>query len=890
VANKVPNSFPTTTAAYRIAFVGEAPGEQETLEGKPFVGMSGRFLRSLMSKSGIDPNACFFGNICQHRPPNNDISQFSKDGPEFRDGFHQLKLDLIAFNPNLIVLLGNTALSQFKGGKTSVDAWRGSLFEAYFHDPTKTDFEPLRFKCLSTYHPAGVLRQYSWTPLLNFDLIRARSEGTTPTLTLPKRVIETSLPLDVLVAKLRDLRANPRHIAIDIEGGVQEGVTCISFADSPTYAFVVPFYFGQWCPWTLDEEALLLKEVALTLADPNVPKILQNGLYDLFVLAYHMKILVRGFADDIMLMGWELMCEIEKGLAVQASLYTKEPYYKSERQTQDRTQFFTYNGKDSCVTYEIWQHHKSKLHDCSLAHYRFNFELLLPLLYSELRGILFDKERSVARLDKTTAEIYGVQHELNKLAGISLTIQSIFEKCRELCFVKDVKKGLVNTFADLIQHSKTSTFADVNRIVAIITAAARDQRELTPSELGEISILLKCELNVDSPPQMTEFLYRKLKLPVQYKKGKKNEDGERSETTDKLALLKLKGKHPSVQAIDLIIKLRALYTATETLGNKADPDGRIRCGYNIVGSETGRLSCYTSPSGSGFNLQTVTKKNRDIYRADGGYDLNQNDLAGADGWTVAAHCKSLGDPTMWDDYLAKLKPAQILSLMYLGYDVNRMSRDDLRVLCKQIKDGKATEINPHSWLYFACKRVQHGSNYMMREWTMSDQILQDSFKLTGEAVYVAPDICAKLQRLYLTRYPGVLQWQRVSATKLKQFRYMIVPSGHKRIFMGRPDEESTLKEWLAHEPQANTTYATNKALHRLWYDQSNRRPDGGLYIENLHQVHDALITQWPSDLRQWAVGKIREWFNNPLTIAGQSVTIPFEGAYGPSWGEQENPI
>jgi uracil-DNA glycosylase family 4 len=887
---KVPNYFPLLPADYRIAIIGEAPGETEVTEGRPLAGMSGRFLRAMLSRAGIDPDRCFIGNVCQHRPPNNDITKFDRNGPEFREGIHQLTLDLITFQPNLVVLLGNVALSVFKGGKASVDSWRGSIFEAYLTnvaDPTA--FEPLAFKCLATYHPAGVLRQYSWTPLLNFDLLRAASEGRTRDLHLPKRVIETTLSLEVLCAKLRDLRNSPRHVAIDIEGGVQEGVTCISFADSASYAFVVPFYFGQWCPWTVDEEALLLREVAITLADPNVPKILQNGLYDLFVLAYHMKILVRGFADDIMLMHWELMCELEKSLAVQASLWTKEPYYKSDRQTNDRTQFFTYNGKDSCVTYECWQFHKSQLHGGSLAHYRFNFELLLPLLYSELRGILFDKERSMARLDRTNAEINEVQHELNILAGINLTIHSIFERAKEHCFVKDVKAGRVTKFSDLPNSAKKDFLADAMRLVTIITKAAREQRELTKSELGEISILLKCELNVDSNDQMTEFLYRKLKLPVQYSK-KKNKDDERSETTNKLALLKLKGKHPEIPAIDLIIKLRALYTATETLGNKADRDGRIRCGYNIVGSETGRLSCYTSPSGSGFNLQTVTKKNRDIYRADHGYDLNQNDLQGADGWTVAAHCKSLGDPTMWDDYQYGLKPAQIIALMYLGYNVDKLTRAELKVLAKQIKDGKVTEINPYPWLYFACKRVQHGSNYLMKEYTMSDQILQDSFKFTGEAVYVAPEICAKLQRLYLSRYKGVMNLQRVSATYLKNQGYMIVPSGHKRVFMGRRDEVSTLKEWLAHEPQANTTYATNKALHRLWYDRENRRPDGSLYIENLHQVHDALITQWPISLRPWAIEKVRSYFSNPITIAGQTLTIPFEGAYGPSWGEQTTEI
>ncbi len=84
----------------------------------------------------------------------------------------------------------------------------------------------------------------------------------------------------------------------------------------------------------------------------------------------------------------------------------------------------------------------------------------------------------------------------------------------------------------------------------------------------------------------------------------------------------------------------------------ADPDGRVRCSYNVVGTDTGRLSCQGSPTGSGMNLQTVTKKLRHLFLADPGYHFFQCDLAGADGWTVAAECASLGDPTMLNDYLA----------------------------------------------------------------------------------------------------------------------------------------------------------------------------------------------------------------------------------------------
>ena len=91
------------------------------------------------------------------------------------------------------------------------------------------------------------------------------------------------------------------------------------------------------------------------------------------------------------------------------------------------------------------------------------------------------------------------------------------------------------------------------------------------------------------------------------------------------------------------------------------------------------------------------------------------------------------------------------------------------------------------------------------------------------------------------------------------------------------------------EPQANTTCATNRAIQQLWNDPENRS-NGKLIIEPLHQVHDAVIGQFPKEVTDWAVAKIKSYFQNPLTIAGMSITIPFDGGYGASWGELDNKL
>lgn len=260
------------------------------------------------------------------------------------------------------------------------------------------------------------------------------------------------------------------------------------------------------------------------------------------------------------------------------------------------------------------------------------------------------------------------------------------------------------------------------------------------------------------------------------------------------------------------------------------------------------------------------------------YLFFQCDLEGADGWTVACHCAANGDRTMLDDYLAGLKPAKVIALMYeRGEALGKLDRLALKPLCDTV--------DKNGWLYMGCKRVFHGTNYGMQPETMSDQLLKDSYKISGDPIYVEPRICAALQRLVLLRYHGILSWHRKCANKLRTTGRLTSATGHTRQFLGRREEVHTLQEYLADEPQENTTYATKRALHRLWYDPANRRDDHSLRVEPLLTVHDALLGQFHKSDTDFFLQSIKQWFNNPMTIAGTTITIPFDGAYGRSWGE-----
>jgi hypothetical protein len=303
------------------------------------------------------------------------------------------------------------------------------------------------------------------------------------------------------------------------------------------------------------------------------------------------------------------------------------------------------------------------------------------------------------------------------------------------------------------------------------------------------------------------------------------------------------------------------------------------------------MAMYGSPTGtSDLNLQTIGKGLRDLFVADEGCYIGQRDLSNADAYSVAAFSAMLHDPTMLEDLRAKIKPANVLARIYeAGASVNQLTRDQLREECKKV-DGEG-------WLYFACKRVLHGSNYGMGKSTMANQILTDSFKLLGQPIWLEPKACEEIQeRAFFVRYPGVRRWHDWMERELREKGVLVASTGFQRRVFGRKDSHDTLKELLAHYPQYFTTFAiksTLVSLHgkpRQWTDPENRRADGSLRVEPLLLVHDSNVSQWREEDTEFAKVKLAKWFVNEIVVAGLTLVIPASGTYGKDWKNQSETL
>ena len=283
----VPNQFTQfKNQAYKIAIIGNYPAKSDAYHRKPFctlgtpthpyAGSAYNLLNTRLSSAGIVRDACFLGNVCQHSGHETELNSFNFSHEHAVYGINQLETDLNTFDPNICILLGKQAL-YLANGEKDVEAWRGSVFICTIPGPFYNR------KCITTFHPQECLWEYSNFFLISFDLRRAMVEARTKTHQPPLRDLRTSTNVQEIVSELERIKLTKPTIAIDIEGYV-DAMSCISIAERPDTAFIVPIAHknGATLYDNEDDEVAIWRALASVLEDTSITKVLQNSLYDRF--------------------------------------------------------------------------------------------------------------------------------------------------------------------------------------------------------------------------------------------------------------------------------------------------------------------------------------------------------------------------------------------------------------------------------------------------------------------------------------------------------------------------------------------------------------------------------------------------------------------------------
>lgn len=133
-----------------VILIGEAPGENEDLQGIPFVGRAGKLLNEFLEKAGLSRgHDLYIINTVKCRPPKNRVPT-NKEKETCR---HFLISQIEIIDPKVILLCGATALKSFSTDKSPISKIRGELFEI--------DANGKAYKAMPIFHPSYLLRNHS---------------------------------------------------------------------------------------------------------------------------------------------------------------------------------------------------------------------------------------------------------------------------------------------------------------------------------------------------------------------------------------------------------------------------------------------------------------------------------------------------------------------------------------------------------------------------------------------------------------------------------------------------------------------------------------------------------------------------------------------------------
>jgi uracil-DNA glycosylase family 4 len=129
----------------RLMFVGEAPGADEDIQARPFVGRAGQLLTKIIEAIGLKRDEVLIGNVNRCRPPGNR----APTAEEAATCKPYLEREIAIVQPEVIVVLGNTAMKNLLDTREGITKLRGRF----------QDYKGI--KVMPTFHPAYLLRDPS---------------------------------------------------------------------------------------------------------------------------------------------------------------------------------------------------------------------------------------------------------------------------------------------------------------------------------------------------------------------------------------------------------------------------------------------------------------------------------------------------------------------------------------------------------------------------------------------------------------------------------------------------------------------------------------------------------------------------------------------------------
>ena len=346
--------------------------------------------------------------------------------------------------------------------------------------------------------------------------------------------------------------------------------------------------------------------------------------------------------------------------------------------------------------------------------------------------------------------------------------------------------------------------------------------------------MLGYPVNIKSPKQMADLFYQTLGFkPIMNRKTG-------GITTDEEALRKLSAREPLVRPlVNKILELRSLGVFLSTFVSAGlDVDNRLRCSFNIAGTETYRFSSKQNAFGTGLNLQNIPKGGedgdglelpnvRELFIPDEGMEFFDIDLNSADLRIVVWESD---EPEMKAMLRAGLDPYTEIAKEFYG-------------------DPTITKKDPRRQTF---KGFAHGTNYLGTAKGLAERL--------GLGVHESE----KTQAWYFGKFPKIKKWQDDLKDQVVKRRMVQNIFGYRMYFFDRI-EGTIFNQAAAWVPQSTVGCLINRAYVNIDRELAGK-------VDILLQVHDSLAGQFPIAEREVMTKRILELshitlpYDDPLVI------------------------
>lgn len=755
-----------------LMLVGEAPGKYEDEQLEPFVGPTGSMIDEFLSSSGVKRSEVYMTNVVKYRPPLNDFSQLHQIGVDVNEQIKRLwEEEIDRYKPKCILAIGNEALRALTG-LDGILNYRGSILRS----------NGGHIKVVPTIHPAALFPKgpadpglpYVYKKLIQSDFQRAVAQSKFRDFRLINRTLSIARnSLDVY-------RFFSEYSSLDLAANDIESINCIpvstAFAFNKYHALSIPLIgsIGKFKLTDMSPREIIECWKIIQEQFERLRLIGQNYKYDEY------KQTLFGFSgfnlrSDTLLKTHLLFPELpSKSLGVQASLWTEEPYYKDEGKEPkigkfNVDQFFTYNGRDAAVNFEIDEEQEKDLIEFSdslglnLVDFYYNYIMRKHKFYLKMEnnGWLVDTDKKKYLKDKYTT--------LEKAVHIKLT-----------------------------------------------------------EEIGH-------EVNVKSPPQIYNLLYKEMRFPVR-KREPTSED-----TIIAILGNNCKGKNAAAQTTiltDILEERRIRDQKSRYINFEPDYDGRCKTSFKITGTETARTSTNVlkkpiRPKKIGLAFHTIAKHGRlgkdirSMFIPDPGKVIISADLSQAEARIVAVLAQDWKLLEAFDTVDVHRRTAGLFFgftkelILQVGY---------LKLVDDLEKDGPER---------FTGKMFRHAGNYdmgkrrAMNEFNVNAQKYEINMNISewkaGEFIRLFHEASPRIRKVF---HQGIRD-------AINSSRLLINTYGRPRIFNARMDDE-IYKEAYAFIPQSTVADTTQSAAISC-DDEFNDNKSVFFVSEN----HDSLTIQAP---------------------------------------------